>query len=122
MCTYISLRTASTRTSKKRPRRRPSTERTLEPFRKCLQHFDARVLLVVGSHERPWRFTRAGALEHVVRRLCVGRPLRAVAIVFGRDLVALEAGFLALIEALELFVLADRQPKFHHHDAAVVQL
>ena len=50
------------------------------------------------------------------------RPFLPIAPVFLRDLVPFETGVLALLEAFQLFLLADRQPELHQHDVVLHQL
>ena len=85
------------------------------------QHLDPRPALVIGLDQRPRRNLGAGAVDHVAHGSAVVIPLVAVApVVFG-DLEALERNLLALLEALQLSGLVDRQPKLHQHHASGCQ-
>src|SRR5262249_14371679 len=63
-----------------------------------------------------------GAVDHVADRDLVGVPLLAVAPVLRRDLEALEAGRLALLEAAELLLLGHREPELADDEAVARQV
>src|SRR5262249_27085669 len=70
----------------------------------------------------PGRDVGAGAIHHVADRRLVGLPLFAVAPVLLRDLEALETGLLALLEAVQLLLLRDREPELDHDDVVVREM
>src|SRR2546421_398748 len=90
---------ASSRTAPPPPRTTPTfpaatasaspSRSALDRLRERLQHGDPREFLVVRRDHVPRRGLRGRALDHVVHRQLVLRPLLAVAPVLGRDLVAL---------------------------------
>src|SRR4051812_172597 len=67
-------------------------------------------MLVVRLDEDPWRVRGARALDHVGGRHLVFVPFVAVAPILARDLEALEARLLALLEAAQLLLFRDLQP------------
>ena len=79
------------------------------------------MVLVVGFDQRPRRTPGRGALDHVADGLRVGIPLLPVAPVFLGDLEALELGLLALLEALQLLLVAHLQPELDDDGAGLHQ-
>src|SRR5437868_7943707 len=83
----------------------------LDALAQALQRPDAREELAVGGDHVPRRGVRGRALDHVVHRALVLRPLLAVAPVLGRDLEALVGDLLARAEAPELLLRRDGHPE-----------
>src|SRR5882762_587396 len=94
----------------------------LQRFAEGPYNLRTRVVLVVGLDEVPGRVLGAGTLAHVLHRDLIGLPLRAVAVVFSRDLIVLVTCLFALFEAPELFVTADMKPEFQYHDTVLDKL
>ena len=80
------------------------------------------MVFVVRRHQRPGDEVAAGPVHHVAHGLLVVGPALAVAPVLVGNLVMLEAGLFAHLEAFKLFVGADREPELQHHDAVVREL
>ncbi len=101
---------------------RASSKCLLEAAADGLEDLDAGELLVVPGHNGPRRILGAGPSHHVIDGGLVGVPLLAVAPVLVVDLVLLEGDLLALLEAAQLFLLADVHPELHHHQPVVGEL
>src|SRR2546422_878634 len=88
------------------------------------QHFDARVVFVVGFHDSPWRVRSAGELEHLLGGREVLIPFGAVAPVFLGQFVGPIGIEFTPFESPPLLFLADLQPELakDHPERALVRL
>src|SRR5512140_1549543 len=100
---------AATASAWKSPRR---SELRFDALAEALEGLDAREELVVRGDDGPRRVVGRGALDHVVHRALVRRPLLAVAPVLVRDLEALVGRVLPRLEAPQLLRGGDREPEF----------
>src|SRR5690606_25855106 len=75
------------------------------------EHLEPRVFLVVRRDDRPRRILGARAPYHVARGTLVGCEVAAVLPILLVDLEALERLLPAVLEALQLLVLADSEPE-----------
>ncbi len=80
---------------------------------------EPRVALVVGRHDRPRCKARVRERDHVPRRLLVLPHSRRLRQSSGIDLEALERIAVALLEARQLLLRADRHPELGDDDAVL---
>src|SRR5450631_276644 len=101
---------------------RSGSEPRLDALAEHLERLDAREELIVGGDHVPRGEIRGRAVDHVVHRALVLRPLLAVAPVLVGDLEALVGSLLARLEAAQLFRGRDGEPELHHEGARAREL
>src|SRR5665213_2300183 len=102
-----------------RPFQSPPLEVVLPPVDQRFEDGDPRVVLAVGRYQVPVRVRIIGHRDHVLQGVQVGTALLSVAPVIGGEFPLYQGIALAVLEALQLYLVRDVQPELHERDVVV---